>query len=61
MRLKRYLITERTFNIDKDVDHIYKKAFKKFIDNLQKTGDIQDGLGSKKQLVMYQMDSGKLK
>ena len=61
MRLKQYLIAEKTFNIDRDVDHIYRKAFKKFIDNLQKTGDVQVGLGSKKQLVMYQMESGKLK
>lgn len=60
MRLKQYL-TEKTFDIDRDVDHIYKKGFKKFIDNFQKTGDIQVGLGSKKQLVTYQMESGKLK
>ncbi len=60
MRFEQY-ITEKTFNIDRDVDHLYKKGFKKFIDNLQKTGDIQIGLGSKKQLVTYQMASGKLK
>jgi len=34
--IKSYRLTEKTFNINKDVDFIYNKFFKKFIDDFQK-------------------------
>lgn len=36
--LKSYRITEKTFNISKDVDYIYNKGFKKAVYDFQKKG-----------------------
>jgi len=37
MRFRRYLLTEKTFNISKDVKFVYDKAYKKYIDSLIKS------------------------
>lgn len=36
MRFKRYLLTEKTFNVKQDVELLYNKGFKKFISIFQK-------------------------
>ena len=68
MRLKRYLLTEKTFRIDKDVDYIYKGAFKSFID-LWKKKIVDRGFQqlifhaalARRNYVYWETDSSKLK
>lgn len=36
MRLKKHLITEKTFRVNEDVKFIYDKAFKRFVNDFDK-------------------------
>jgi hypothetical protein len=65
MRFKQYLLTEKTFAIDVDVDQIYKQAFKKIIDKYEKTGEIDENIANAarrgRDHVTYKTTSATLK
>lgn len=42
MRLKRYLLLEKTFNISKDVDYIYKRCFASMMKEIKKHSDFSE-------------------
>ena len=71
MRLNRYLLNEKTFNIKKDVDFIYKKSFKDILDIINKhwmdffmlSSVLYKRLGTKKwqNIIIDEFDTSLLK
>ena len=64
MRLKRHLLTEKTFRVNEDVKFIYDKAFKKFIKDFEKgtiPAELQRWIVEKKAFFIKTFDSAELK
>lgn len=68
MKFNQYLLTEKTFKIDADVNYVYKGGFKSFID-LWKKKDVSRGFQqlilnaalARRNLVYWETDSSELK
>jgi len=63
MRLKKHLITEKTFRVNEDVKFIYDKAFKKFVKDFAKgtvPAKIQQWIVDQKEIIITTFDSSEM-
>ena len=64
MRLKKHLITEKTFRVNEDIKFIYDKAFKQFVKDFAKgtvPANIQKWIIDLKEIIITTIESSELK